>query len=184
MPSGSVCVRCCPPTLLAGCWRPWRRLAETSCRLPASDVLVIRYGRRPRTSAPSRKQARCSAGAAGDRSAALGASRSASVRRTRRVLRTADSGLAQQWVFSQQRAADDRSRPTPGYVHGVVQCGRKNSLPSCVGSSEAEGCDAACLLGRVQMTRVDIGMDFAGVKNSDGYFVAGAADRAERKAED
>ncbi len=70
------------------------------------------------------------------------------------------------------------------YVRGVVQCGRKNSLPSCVGSSEAEGCDAACLLGRVQMTRVDIGMDFAGVKNSDGYFVAGAADRAERKAED
>lgn len=34
---------------------------------------------------------------------------------------------------------------------------------------EAGGCDAACLLGRVQMTRVDIGMDFADVKDSGAY---------------
>ncbi len=41
-------------------------------------------------------------------------------------------------------------------------------VPLCL-HSEAGGCDAACLLGRVQMTRVDIGMDFADVKDAGAY---------------
>ncbi len=41
-------------------------------------------------------------------------------------------------------------------------------VPLCP-HSEAGGCDAACLLRRVQMMRVDIGMDFAHGKDSDAY---------------
>ncbi len=54
-------------------------------------------------------------------------------------------------------------------VDFLLLLARRGVLVPLCPHSEAGGCDAACLLGRVQMRRVDISMDFADVKDSGAY---------------
>ncbi len=46
---------------------------------------------------------------------------------------------------------------------------RRGVLVRCPHSESGGPCDDGCLLGRVRVVRVDVGMDFTGVRDSDAY---------------